>query len=132
MNKSVKKEQIFTIFAPEFKFKQMSFLAEYHIEGLVVGLLTFLIIGIYHPLVIKAEYYFGTKSWWVFLLFGIVGFAASILVTDTTLSILAGVFSFTSFWGIKEIFEQRKRVLRGWFPMNPKRKADYISSHDKA
>ncbi|MDY6373903.1 MAG: DUF4491 family protein, partial [Bacteroidales bacterium] len=35
----------------------MSFLAEYHIEGLVVGLLTFLIIGIYHPLVIKAEYY---------------------------------------------------------------------------
>lgn len=108
----------------------MDFLAEYHIEGLVVGLLTFLIIGIYHPIVIKAEYYFGTKSWWAFLLLGIVGFAASILVTDTTLSILAGVFSFTSFWGIKEIFEQRQRVLRGWFPMNPKRKDDYISNTD--
>ena len=108
----------------------MDFLAEYHIEGLVVGLLTFLIIGIYHPIVIKAEYYFGTKSWWAFLLLGIAGFATSILVTDTTLSILAGVFSFTSFWGIKEIFEQRKRVLRGWFPMNPKRKDDYISNTD--
>lgn len=108
----------------------MDFLAEYHIEGLVVGLLTFLIIGIYHPIVIKAEYYFGTKSWWAFLLLGIAGFAASILVTDTTLSILAGVFSFTSFWGIKEVFEQRQRVLRGWFPMNPKRKDDYISNTD--
>lgn len=108
----------------------MDFLAEYHIEGLVVGLLTFLIIGIYHPIVIKAEYYFGTKSWWAFLLLGIAGFATSILVTDTTLSILAGVFSFTSFWGIKEIFEQRQRVLRGWFPMNPKRKDDYISNTD--
>lgn len=108
----------------------MDFLAEYHIEGLVVGLLTFLIIGIYHPIVIKAEYYLGTKSWWAFLLLGIAGFATSILVTDTTLSILAGVFSFTSFWGIKEIFEQRQRVLRGWFPMNPKRKDDYISNTD--
>ena len=111
----------------------MSFLAEYHIEGLVVGLATFLIIGIYHPVVIKAEYYFGTKSWWAFLLLGIAGFITSILVTDAILSILAGVFSFTSFWGIKEIFEQRKRVLRGWFPMNPKRRTDYIQhSNDKA
>lgn len=130
MNKSVKSAK--NHYLCPLKFVQMDFLAEYHIEGLVVGLLTFLIIGIYHPIVIKAEYYFGTKSWWAFLLLGIIGFVASVLVTDTTLSILAGVFSFTSFWGIKEIFEQRRRVLRGWFPMNPKRKDDYVSSNDKA
>ena len=26
---------------------------------------------------------------------------------------------------IKELFEQEKRVLKGWFPMNPKRKDEY-------
>lgn len=31
--------------------------------GLLVGLSTFLIIGLFHPLVIKAEYYIGVKSW---------------------------------------------------------------------
>ena len=36
-----------------------------------------------------------------------------------------GVFSFSSFWTIKELFEQRERVLKGWFPMNPQRKHEY-------
>ena len=31
--------------------------------GLLLGLSTFLIIGLFHPLVIKAEYYIGVKSW---------------------------------------------------------------------
>ncbi|MBR4483146.1 MAG: DUF4491 family protein, partial [Paludibacteraceae bacterium] len=57
----------------------MHFLEELNIDGLVVGLLTFLIIGIYHPIVIKAEYYFGTKSWWAFFIFGLLGCTASIL-----------------------------------------------------
>ena len=26
-------------------------------------------------------------------------------------------------WSIKELFEQRERVRKGWFPENPKRKA---------
>ncbi len=34
--------------------------------GIGVGIVVFLIIGAFHPLVIKAEYYFGTKSWWLF------------------------------------------------------------------
>ena len=108
----------------------MHFLEELNIDGLVVGLLTFLIIGIYHPIVIKAEYYFGSKSWWAFFIFGLLGCTASILIDNIALSILAGVFGFTNFWGIKEIFDQRKRVLKGWFPMNPKRKSDYITNAD--
>ncbi len=28
-----------------------------HFEGLTMGLIVFLIIGIFHPMVIKAEYY---------------------------------------------------------------------------
>ena len=30
-------------------------------QGVVIGLCTFLIIGLFHPIVIKGEYYFGTK-----------------------------------------------------------------------
>ena len=93
-----------------------------YLHGLFIGVCTFLIIGLFHPLVIKAEYYWGTKSWWIFLIMGIVGCVASIMCTNITISALFGVFSFSSFWRIKEVFEQRKRVEKGWFPENPKRK----------
>ena len=91
-------------------------------EGLIIGIATFLIIGLFHPLVIKTEYYTGTRLWWVFLLMGIGGVAASLLIANTLISSLLGVFAFSSFWTIKELFEQEKRVERGWFPRNPKRK----------
>lgn len=87
--------------------------------------MTFLTIGIFHPIVIKAEYYFGRRSWWAFLLVGVAAIAASILVINEYASILLGVVGFSSLWGILEVFEQHNRVKRGWFPMNPKRKADY-------
>ena len=35
-------------------------------SGLIIAVITFLIIGIFHPIVIKCEYYFGTRCWWVF------------------------------------------------------------------
>ena len=90
--------------------------------GLIIGAATFLIIGMFHPLVIKGEYYFGVKIWWVFLLLGLLGIAGSILITNEVISILLGVFAFSSLWGIGEVLEQRKRVQKGWFPSNPKRK----------
>lgn len=99
----------------------MDFLNEYNLTGIVIGLLSFLIIGLFHPLVIKCEYYFGTRCRWWFLLAGIVGTAASILTCDIFWSTLLGVLSFTCFWSIKEINEQEERVHRGWFPRNPKR-----------
>lgn len=97
-------------------------LSDYHLLGLFIGLATFLVIGFFHPIVIKAEYYFGVRCWWVFLVAGIIGVALSMLTSDLTVSALLGVFAFSSFWSIGEIFEQRKRVQRGWFPENPKRK----------
>jgi hypothetical protein len=90
-------------------------------EGLVIGVCTFLIIGLFHPIVIKTEYYFGVKVWWVFLLLGLAGVAGSLVASSTLLSTLLGVFAFSSFWSIKELFEQRERVRKGWFPKNPKR-----------
>ena len=84
--------------------------------GLLIGISTFLIIGLFHPLVIKVEYHWGTKLWWVFLLAGIGGIAISMLVENVVISSLSGVFAFSSLWTIKELFEQQKRVAKGWFP----------------
>ncbi|MBO5406216.1 MAG: DUF4491 family protein [Bacteroidales bacterium] len=90
-------------------------------EGLLVGLCTFLIIGLFHPLVIKGEYHFGVKCWWAFLLLGLACTALSIMVGNSTISILLGVTAFSSFWSILEVFEQRERVRKGWFPKKPKK-----------
>ena len=38
------------------------------------------------------------------------------------LAVILGVIAFSSFWSILELFQQEKRVQRGWFPKNPKRK----------
>ncbi len=95
------------------------------IEGILIGLCTFLIIGFFHPIVIKAEYYFSVRSWWTFALAGVLGMVGSVLTTNHFASICLGVFAFSSFWGIHELFQQRERVRKGWFPMNPKRKDDY-------
>ncbi|MDE5874176.1 MAG: DUF4491 family protein [Muribaculaceae bacterium] len=92
--------------------------------GLLIGLFTFLIIGLYHPLVIKGEYYFGEKVKWWFLVSGIIFLIGSILIKNQIISILLGVASFSSFWSIKEVVEQVQRVEKGWFPANPKRKKD--------
>lgn len=93
-----------------------------NIDGIVIGVATFFIIGLFHPVVIKAEYYFGTKCWWVFLLLGLLGVAASLFIQSIMISALCGVFAFSSFWTIKELFEQEERVRKGWFPKNPNKK----------
>jgi len=90
-----------------------------HVIGLLIGLSTFLVIGIFHPIVIKAEYYFGTRPWWVFLLVGVGSIAGSLFIENTYVSALAAVFGFSALWGILELFDQRKRVKKGWFPKGP-------------
>jgi hypothetical protein len=99
----------------------MEFIETYHLTGLVIGLGTFFTIGIFHPLVIKGEYYFGVKCWWVFLLFSIGGVILSLTVRNVIFSSLCGVFAFSALWGISELFSQRKRVEKGWFPKREKK-----------
>jgi len=101
----------------------MDFLTQYNLTGLVIGAATFLIIGLFHPLVIRGEYRFGTGCWWFFLLMGLAAVAASIAVRQIVWSTLLAVWGASSLWSIGELFEQRKRVERGWFPRNPKRPA---------
>ncbi|WP_290099817.1 DUF4491 family protein [uncultured Muribaculum sp.] len=97
------------------------FLSTHSLTGLAIGLCTFLIIGMCHPLVIKGEYYLGVKCWWAFLIGGIACFIGALLVENIFWQSLLGVGAFSLFWSIKEIFEQRQRVNKGWFPRNPNR-----------
>lgn len=99
---------------------------EINYGGLIIGFCTFLCIGLFHPIVIKLEYYFGAKrSWWIFPIIGTFGIAGSLMVENETISALLGVFACSCYWSIIEVFEQEKRVKKGWFPKNPKRKHEY-------
>ena len=80
--------------------------------GIIIAIGTFLIIGIFHPIVIKTEYYFGTRPWWLFLILGIASIIASLCISHVVVSSLL--------WSIGELFEQRKRVAKGWFPKREK------------
>lgn len=93
-----------------------------YLDGLVVAVASFLIIGLFHPIVIKAEYHFGTRCWPIFLFGGICSIGISLFLSSTFLSSVFGVLGCTFFWSIYELFEQKKRVEKGWFPKNPNRK----------
>mgnify|MGYP003297065637 CR=1 FL=1 len=95
-----------------------------HFTGLIFGVATFLIIGLFHPLVIKGEYYFGVRIWWIFALMGVVTIAASLMIENILISTLLAVWGASSPWSIGELFEQRRRVERGWFPKREKREKE--------
>ncbi|MBR2608194.1 MAG: DUF4491 family protein [Bacteroidales bacterium] len=87
--------------------------------GIIVGIVTFLIIGVFHPIVIKAEYYLGVRCWWIFLVAGLLAGILSVLIGNLILSTISGVIAFSSFWSIHELKQQRERVRKGWFPEGP-------------
>ncbi|MFI3279362.1 MAG: DUF4491 family protein [Rikenellaceae bacterium] len=95
---------------------------EFNFIGLITAVSTFLIIGLFHPIVIKAEYYWGVKCWWLFLIAGLLILSLSLVVSNFIVSVILGVLGISCFWSIIEIFEQRDRVRKGWFPKNPNRK----------
>ena len=90
--------------------------------GLAVGLSVFIIIGLFHPVVIWTEYYTGTRYWWLFLLVGLLALVGSVLLSNILLSCIVGAFAFCCFWTINELFEQKERVRKGWFPKRPEKK----------
>lgn len=96
-----------------------------NLNGIIVGAAVFLIIGICHPIVIKMEYYWGKKSWWVLALAGVICSVWSMFVESLIISTIIGAAAFSCFWGIHEVITQEKRVLRGWFRENPKRHEYY-------
>lgn len=98
---------------------------ELHFTGILIALCTFIAIGLFHPLVIKTEYHTGTHLWWVFLVLGLICLGCAFFVADVFWSAMLGVIGASFLWSIGELFSQKKRVEKGWFPMNPKRKHEY-------
>lgn len=94
-----------------------------YFQGLIIAVATFLIIGVFHPVVIKAEYYWGVKCWPLFAVVGILLLIASLFISSTLIAAVLGVTGCSALWSILELFQQRERVRKGWFPKNPK-KAD--------
>ena len=88
--------------------------------GVLLGLSSFLSIGLFHPIVIACEYHFSYRCWPCFLIAGLVLLGASLFISNVILSAIIGVVGFSCLWSILELFEQDKRVERGWFPANPK------------
>lgn len=85
-----------------------------YFENLIIGLVVFLMIGIFHPIVIKSEYYFGKRVCVVFLVLGIV-FGSLAVHMDDNAGIVIAMLSFTCFWSVVEVLEQYERVEKGWF-----------------
>ena len=90
-------------------------------QPVVLGVVTFIIIGLFHPLIIKAEYYFSYKIWPIFGAVGLILLAITFFLDGFWAYILA-VIGITCLWSIIELFHQKKRVEKGWFPKNPNRK----------
>ena len=89
--------------------------------GLMLGAFMLLVIGFGHILIIKGEYHFGTKLWPIFLIIALSSITASIFVKSELVSGILGIVGFIFLWSIHEIFKQKERVQKGWFPKNPKR-----------
>lgn len=89
--------------------------------GFFIGIFSFILIGIYHPIVIKGEYHFGVKIWPIFLVIGILCIILSILIDNILLSSIFSILGFTNLWSIKELQEQKERAEKGWYPKNPKK-----------
>ena len=90
-------------------------------QPVVLGVVTFIIIGLFHPLIIKVEYYFSYKIWPIFGAIGLVLLAITFFLDGFWAYVLA-VVGITCLWSIIELFHQKKRVEKGRFAKNPKRK----------
>ena len=86
--------------------------------GILIGIVTFTIIGLGFPLVIRGERYFGYWAWAHMISIGFLIIFASLFVQTDWLSVIVGVIGATFVWGSTELKEQAIRAELGWFPFN--------------
>ncbi len=87
--------------------------------GIAIAACSLIVIGACHPLVIKTEYHTGTKLWWVFLIVGLACLGIALFIHNDIISAFMGIIGGSMLWSIRELFQQKKRVERGWFPKKP-------------
>jgi hypothetical protein len=91
-------------------------------SGILIAVVAILGIGFGHVWVRRMEYHFGKESWPVSLLLGLVLVAASFFPSSDFLSALLAIPGAIFLYAVKELFEQERRVLKGFAPRNPARR----------
>jgi hypothetical protein len=79
--------------------------------GIIVGIYTFIMIGVLHFAVVKIERVIGSHIWPWFIVLGLVFGVASVMVSDVLASALLGVSGFLLEWSGPELRKQKERVL---------------------
>ena len=74
-----------------------------YFTGIIIATATFLTIGLWHPIVIKTEYYWGTRPWIIYLLVGVTCIVWALFIENTVVSAIVGVFGASALWGIGEL-----------------------------
>lgn len=97
-----------------------------YFTGIIIAAMTFLTIGLWHPIVIKTEYYFGTRPWVIYLLVGISCCVAALFISNVYISSFFGVFGASALWGIGELFSQKKTRREGLVPHESQAKKEII------
>jgi len=89
--------------------------------GPLLGLVTFLIIGLGFVWVIRGERYFG-YLWWPYIMgLGLMLILGSFFIDSDWGSAVLGAFGASLVWGSTELKEQAIRAELGWFPFNGKK-----------
>ena len=99
--------------------------------GIFIAVVCFVCIGLFHLIVIKAEYYFSSGCWPVFAVLGLMFLGISLRMQNEVISAAMGITGCSCLWSILELKEQEKRVEKGWFPKNPRRGRNYKKASRK-
>jgi hypothetical protein len=78
--------------------------------GIVLGVYTFVMIGILHMVVVKIEKAIGSHIWPGFVVLGLAFGVWSLRVDDVLISTLLGVSGFLFAWSGPELKKQKERV----------------------
>lgn len=89
--------------------------------GIISGAAMIILTGVFHPVVVKCEYYFSAKIWPLFLVLGVASCCVSLCAESGAVSSVFGILGAILLWCIRELKEQEERVRKGWFPKKPKR-----------
>ena len=78
--------------------------------GIIVGVFTFIMIGVLHVAVVKIERVIGSHIWPWFVVLGLIFGVTSLMVADVLSSALLGVSGFLFAWSGPELRKQSERV----------------------
>jgi hypothetical protein len=93
-----------------------------NLTGILFGVVTIVVVGLGFVWVIKLEYYVGAHVAEAVGALGLAMIVASLFVTAFRASGVLGVLGASAVWGAVELPQQERRVAKGMFPANPRKR----------